>query len=123
LRIFLPCWLHFFETPTKLYRKARLGNLDALDIILRIDKRVIEDTKIARHFAQHGTDPASPNFKQLIKALEGAPRKISVTKVKTFLAAFLYGLSKSLGSPQKWVHLVGPLSSVFKVDNFTDCAT
>ncbi|BDQ37052.1 hypothetical protein SYK_14120 [Pseudodesulfovibrio nedwellii] len=98
-RIFLPCWLHYFETPTGLYRKARLGNLDALDKLLRIDKRVIGDTKISRHIAQYGANPASPEFKRLIKALEGAPRKLSVTKVKTFLAAFLYGLSKHLGSP------------------------
>jgi len=41
----------------------------------------------------------APGFKQLVKAFEGAPRKLSVTKVKTFLAAFLYGLSKHLGSP------------------------
>jgi len=98
-RIFLPCWLYYFETPTGLYRKARLGNFDAMDKILGIDKRIIGDTKIARHFAQHGTDPASPEFKQLIKALEGAPPKLSVTKVKTFLAALLYGLSRHLGSP------------------------
>ena len=98
-RIFLPCWLHYFETPTGLYRKARLGQLDALDKLLRIDKRVIADPKISRHIAQHGTNPASPEFKQLVKALEGAPRKLSVTKVKTFLAAFLYGLSKHLGPP------------------------
>lgn len=98
-RIFLPCWLHYFETPTGLYRKARLGNLGALDKLLRIDKRVVGDTQISRHIAQHGTNPTSPEFKQLINALEGAPRKLSVTKVKTFLAAFLYGLSKHLGSP------------------------
>lgn len=98
-RIFLPCWLHYFETPTALYRKARLGNFDALDKILRIDKRVVGDIQIARRIGKHGTDPTSPEFKRLIKALEGAPRKLSVTKVKTFLAAFLYGLSKHFGSP------------------------
>nr|WP_287410686.1 hypothetical protein [Pseudodesulfovibrio sp.] len=98
-RIFLPCWLHYFETPTGLYRKARLGDLDALDKLLRIDKRVVGDTKISRHIARHGGNPTNSEFKRLIKALEGAPRKLSVTKVKTFLAAFLYGLSKHLGSP------------------------
>lgn len=98
-RIYLPCWLHYFETPTGLYRKARLGNLDALDNLLRIDKRVVADSKISRHIAQYGTNPASLEFRRLIKALEGAPRKLSVTKVKTFLAAFLYGFSKHLGSP------------------------
>ena len=98
-RIFLPCWLHYFETPTGLYRKARLGKLDAMDKLLRIDKRVIADTHISRHIAHHGTNPTGTEFKQLMKALEGTPRKLSVTKVKTFLAAFLYGLSKHLGSP------------------------
>ena len=98
-RIFLPCWLHYFETPTDLYRKARLGNLDALDKLLRIDKRVIADSKISRHIAQYGTDPTSPEFRKLVKAIEGAPRKLNVTKVKTFLAALLYGLSRHLGSP------------------------
>jgi hypothetical protein len=98
-RIFLPCWLHYFDTPTDLYRKARLGNLDALDKLLRIDKRVLADTRISRHIAQHGANPASPEFRQLVNAIEGTPRKLSVTKVKTFLAAFLYDLSKHLGSP------------------------
>jgi hypothetical protein len=98
-RIFLPCWLQYFEYPTSLFRRARLGNLDALNKLLRLDKRVIADTRISRHIAQYGTDPKSPEFRQLIKALEGAPRKLSVTKVKTFLAAYLYGLSKHLGSP------------------------
>ena len=98
-RIFLPCWLHYYEYPTSLFRKARLGNLDALDKLLRIDKRVIADSKISRHIALYGTDPTSPEFRQLVKAIKGTPRKLSVTKVKTFLAAFLYGLSKHLGSP------------------------
>ena len=101
-RIFLPCWLHFFEYPTSLFRRARLGDLDALDKLLRIDKRVIADTKISRHIATHGIDPQSPEFRQLVNAIEGAPRKLSVTKVKTFLAAFLYGLSKHLGSPMTY---------------------
>ena len=73
--------------------------MDALDKLFRIDKRIIADTKISRHIAQYGANPASPKFKQLVNAIEGAPRKLSVTKVKTFLAAFLYGLSKHLGSP------------------------
>ena len=98
-RIFLPCWLHYFEYPTSLFRRARLGNLDALDKLLRIDKRVIADTRISPHIAHYGANPASPEFRQLVKAIEGVPRKLSVTKVKTFLAAFLYGLSKHLGSP------------------------
>ncbi len=98
-RIYLPCWLHYFETPTALYRKSRLGNIDALDKLLRIDKTMIADPRIARHIAQLGIDPTNPDFKRLIRALEGTPRKLSVTKVKTFMAAFLYGLSKHLGSP------------------------
>lgn len=98
-RIYLPCWLHYFETPTGLYRQSRLGNTDALDKLLRIDKAVIADPRIARHIAQLGVDPTNSEFKQLLRALEGAPRKLSVTKVKTFLAAFLYGLAKHLGSP------------------------
>ncbi|WP_319471300.1 hypothetical protein [uncultured Pseudodesulfovibrio sp.] len=101
-RIFLPCWLQYFEHPTSLFRRARLGDLDALDKLLRIDKRVIADTRISRHIATHGINPQRPEFRRLVKAIEGAPRKLSVTKVKTFLAAFLYGLSKHLGSPMTY---------------------
>ncbi len=87
-RIFLPCWLHYFEYPASLYRRARLGNLDALDKLLRIDKRVIADTKISRHIATHGINPQRPEFRQLVTAIEGSPRKLSVTKVKNLPRSF-----------------------------------
>jgi hypothetical protein len=98
-QVVLPCWLHHSESPVGLFRKSRLGNLDAMEMLLQIDKTVTADKRIARHLAAYGTKPQSPEYQRLARAMEGTPRKIKAGKVKTLLAAFLYGLAKSEGKP------------------------
>lgn len=43
MRVWWPCWILYREYPPRLLRSARLGNLDSLDRLLRLDKRAIAD--------------------------------------------------------------------------------
>ncbi|MDH5524734.1 MAG: hypothetical protein OEY01_12175 [Desulfobulbaceae bacterium] len=49
-RIIMPCMLLYGTHPTQLLRKARLGDLESIDILLRLDKSLIGDPKILSIF-------------------------------------------------------------------------
>lgn len=42
-RVWVPCWIIYQEYPSNLMRRARQGDLDAMDNLLRLDKSVIHD--------------------------------------------------------------------------------
>jgi len=46
--IHVPCWLLYRTSPSLLYRKARLGNVDALKKLLYLDALLIHEPSIGR---------------------------------------------------------------------------
>lgn len=48
-RVFVPCWLLYREWPSLLLRRARGGDLDAIDKLLRLDKSAEHDPRVAEH--------------------------------------------------------------------------
>ncbi|KPK26404.1 MAG: hypothetical protein AMJ61_09140 [Desulfobacterales bacterium SG8_35_2] len=98
LKVFIPCVFLFREHPTKLYRCARLGDLDALDNLLRIDKAILCDHQISRHIYRASLEKNRSNFERLAKAVEGSlSDRLNPQRTKFILAGFLSVFSEKLG--------------------------
>jgi len=97
-KVFVPCVFLFREHPTTLYRRARLGDLDALDNLLRIDKAILCDPQISKHIYLASLQKSRTNFERLAKAVEGSlSGKLDSRKTKFILAGFLSEFSEKLG--------------------------
>lgn len=44
--VLLPCWLILGEKPTSLRRKARQGDIEALDNLLRLGKSMVGENRV-----------------------------------------------------------------------------
>ena len=87
LKVIAPCWLFYRTHPTLLLRKARLGDEDAIDKLLRIDKSVIADPILSKHFAESSFKKNKYDFNTYLKALKNQPKgKPSLRNVKFFFA-------------------------------------
>lgn len=98
LKVLGPCFLLYMEHPTSLYRKARLGDVDSWDKLLRVDKFLISDPYISRRLTKAYVDNDYISHNRMLKALEGTPRKKSPQSSKIFYAGFISIISELLGS-------------------------
>jgi len=85
--VFLPCQLFYGTTPFQLIRLARLGNLEALEQLIRLDKLILADHGILRqtrrllHHNKYMYDSV------VVKAIKDAPKfRLSLRQVKYLLA-------------------------------------
>ncbi|MBL4698097.1 MAG: hypothetical protein JKX70_04610 [Phycisphaerales bacterium] len=94
-RAWLPCWILHQTTPGTLLRKARSGDDNALDHLLRLDKSIIHDPVIAERFhkAMHGRVQRERDL--LLNALAGKPKgKLSKQSMKYGLSGMISQLAK-----------------------------
>jgi len=97
-KVFVPCVFLFREHPTTLYRRARLGDVDALDNLLRIDKAILCDPQISKHIYLASLEKNRTHIERLAKAVEGSIKdKIDLRKTKYILAGFISVFSEKLG--------------------------
>jgi len=97
-KVFTPCFVIYGELPGFLMRKARLGDIVALDKLLRIDKTAINDPIIGEQFHLASLDKDKTKFQTMVRALEGSMQgKASSQKVKSIIAGFISVFSESLG--------------------------
>jgi hypothetical protein len=90
LRVWMPCWVHHRTTPGHLLRRARGGDLDALDALIRLDKAVLADPWIGRHVHRmtHGANRS--DRVRLLNALGGTPKgKMDSKRIKLALAGLM----------------------------------
>lgn len=73
-RVWLPCWILYREYPPRLLRRARGGDLDALEKLLRLDKTVIHDPRIAERVHQLTHAGAKRDRDQILDAIQGKPK-------------------------------------------------
>ena len=102
-RVWMPCLLLYGEYPQRLLRKARTGNLDALSDLLRLDKSVIFDKRIAEITHRSWVENHA-RFDEIKKAFSGNIPKPTRPKVKVQIEAMIlkvYGLlDKNLSSTE-----------------------
>lgn len=91
-KVFLPCQLLYGTTPFQLIRRARLGNLEALEQLIRLDKLVLADPGIMRqtqrllHHNKYRYDSV------VAKAIKDAPKFRLVPRQIRYLLAGLISL-------------------------------
>lgn len=73
-RVWWPCWILYREFPPRLLREARLGDLDALDKLLRLDKLIISEPRIARVIHRVMTTGTASEQRRITQALSCRPK-------------------------------------------------
>jgi hypothetical protein len=98
--VWVPCLLEYGEYPARLMRRARQGEPDALDKLLRLDKRAISDKKIGQEWARASTK-RNGSFELMWKALHDPPKEMGAGKVKMVLAGLISACSKFIAEQLK----------------------
>ena len=97
--VVFPCWILYQAHPAKLFRQARLGNINAMDKLLRIDKAVLHDPKIGEHYYKITNQKKRSQSDRLKQAAhqKGPEGKITRQKIKMLIAGFISQASQALG--------------------------
>lgn len=100
LHVWMPCLILYKTTPTFLYRKARQGDLIALDLLLRLDPLLITNPALSKIFHRLVTTGKRNRYSDLLAAAQKTPKgKITQQKNKVRIAALISLLSPILGCP------------------------
>jgi hypothetical protein len=96
-RVWLVCSFFYGEHPGRLLRKARLGDIEAMEKLLRLDKAVVSDEKIAGHLNRLYWEKKA-TYDRLIRALRGGVKiKATPKNMKYVIAGLISQLSILLG--------------------------
>ena len=71
--VHIPCWFLYRMSPTTLYYKARHGDLEALDQLLRLDQYMLHDPSIGKQI----TKLSSREHREMIEAALASPKEIN----------------------------------------------
>ena len=108
VNIWIACWSIYGCYPTSLLRKARLGKLEAMEKLLRLDSMLQYDKGLSRiiHRA-YLHDPAT--YKDIARwAAEGPKQKLSKRALKVHFGALLSKMSLELAATVKIPPLTAP---------------
>lgn len=98
VRVWAPCLYLYGDYSTNFLRKARQGDEDALEKLLRLDKSVIGDKKIIELFHQGKVAKKQAIHNLFIKSLNKKPRvNLTRRKFKYELVGLISAMSISLG--------------------------
>ena len=97
LRLYIPCVLIYGIYPVKLLWKARKGDEDATEKLLRLDKMIIYDSKIKQIIWQTQSEEKRIKFDSMIKSIRREPKiRLEIQKVKYSLAALISIISTAI---------------------------
>lgn len=97
-RVWLPCYALYREYPTRLLNRARHGDIDAIDQLLRVDKSIITEARIAQHWHEAAHASRKARFRRMVTAIKGRPvGDISLAKIKRALAGLIVEIGQLLG--------------------------
>lgn len=93
-RVWLPCWILYREYPGQLLRKARLGDDDAFERLLRLDKSVQHDPVLSRRLHEVDWNGSKRDRDRFRAALAGDPKgTIDAKSVRYGLAGLISQLA------------------------------
>ena len=100
----VPCWLIYRTSPTRLYRKARQGNFDALEKLLSLDPLMLHDPSIGKQIQKLRLNNKSFKYEKLLAAtLKEHHLNITAQQMKYaaggLLSAFAKILKQKLTAP------------------------
>lgn len=94
--VLMPCWFEYRELVTPLFRRARQGDLEAIEKILWLDKNAIHDPQIAKEWHLASQKPQGVRFQRMNDALVSSPRiKLTPEKVKIWMSGLILLVSEA----------------------------
>ena len=97
-KVITPCWFLYGEHPTKLIKRARSRDFDALLKLVRIDRSVVHDPFISEYIHQLSHQKNKTKIGALDKAISnGINSKLTIKKVKMSIAGLISKFSELLG--------------------------
>ena len=98
--VIIPCWVLYQDYPTRLYRKARQGDYESLEKLIRLDSLMIHDPSIGKQIQLLRMKRKRLKFEALLDAVHKRPKsKITRKKIKYAYAGFLSAISSSVKTP------------------------
>lgn len=97
--VHVPCWILYQTSPTRLYRQAKAGNVDAIEKLLRLDPLMLHDPIIGRRLLKIRYDGNLVTYRSLLEAPLKSPGKFSKKSIAAGMAGFLSALSLQLDKP------------------------
>ena len=100
-RVWTMCWLVHFEPLVPLFRRARNGDVDALEKLVLLDRNVLQVPRIAKVWARLNEDNESPDFERIHRAMAKQPRlvKYDAYDAKADIAGLIAKMGDALGHP------------------------
>jgi hypothetical protein len=96
IKVFMPCYYMYKSYPIKLFRKARHGDIDALEKLFRLDSSVILDKRIEKIY--HNSKTKRIINERLNNSLGSNPKvKIDRKKIKMSMAGLISFYSEKIG--------------------------
>jgi len=96
ISVIMPCLVIYGELPSSLIRKARLGDISALEKIIKIDNSSVFDVKISK--LMHKLSLTNKvRYNSICRLLLKNNRNVSKSKIKINFAAILSQVSKLYG--------------------------
>jgi hypothetical protein len=97
----VPCWLLYRVSPTTLYRKARGGDFDALERLLRLDPLMLHDPYVGMKIAKFRFNNKMPQYRKLLAApfknpKGGIQRKNLILSIVGLISALSHIIQKPL---------------------------
>lgn len=93
----VPCWLIYRMPPTRLYRKARQGNFEALEMLLQLDPLMLHDPVIGKRIQELRFNHKSAKYRKLLEApLYNSHANITALNMKYAIGGLLSALAKVL---------------------------
>lgn len=91
----VPCWLIYRISPTRLYRKARQGNFDALEKLLMLDPLMLHDPTIGKKIQELRFTHKNSKYEKLLQApLKEHQLKVTSQQMKYAIGGLLSALAK-----------------------------
>lgn len=98
--VHFPCILIYRETPSSLYQKAKSGDLEALEKLLRLDPALLHDRHIANVLFSLREKRKFTIYDSLLRACHKNPKaKLTTAKFKVAIAGFISFFTNALGKP------------------------
>jgi len=90
-RVWLPCLLEYGKTAEELFASAQAGKMDAIEKLLRLDKKILEEPKIREHYYKAREQKNEARFRRFEKALAGGvTTPLNMVHIKIILGALIH---------------------------------
>ena len=98
MNVWAPCLMIYGEFPTTLLFRARHGDIDAIEKLVRLDKSIIHDPRMMNIHHQASKSKNKETFNRITKALGSRPQaKTKRRQVKYYFGGLLSNFSVALG--------------------------